>query len=354
METSFKRLKYKADSDDILSDCMHEVSDLLEIELPKAQEIVDEILGYYYFRNRKLPDHVPDEIFRLIVHVTQPFRIPGMTERMDTLLAKLEELSSPRNILDYGGGGGKDSIIFARAGYKVTYADFPDLMTPYVSKRFHLRNLNIEIKDIRRLENDRRFDVINCMDVVEHVYDVEYIVADLLSRLNEGGYLLCRPTFANDWGGDHIEKNCGYRPYFTRLLSVAGFTAVIPPREEWFAIASRLGIMPTRLQLYHLRRTRKIDGPITEERDRIRTELYKFSRRLSLMTMMWCAAALPFILFIHIFIICTRSSQLRNASRRILDTNLDNIFDNYSINRLARHRLKTKSEWLENSLTSAS
>ena len=78
----------------------------------------------------------------------------------------------------------RSKVIFARLASSVTYADLPDLTRAYISKRFEIRNLrNIEMKDVRRLDPNRRYDIVNCMDVVEHVYDVEYILADLIARL---------------------------------------------------------------------------------------------------------------------------------------------------------------------------
>ena len=96
--------------------------------------------------------------------------------------------------------------MFAKLAKAVTFADFPDLMTPMVKRRFQLRGLtNIEMRDVRRLDG-RRYDIVNCMDVVEHVYDVEDITADLIARLRPGGHLLCWPCFVNHWNGDQSRR----------------------------------------------------------------------------------------------------------------------------------------------------
>jgi SAM-dependent methyltransferase len=269
---------------------------------------------------------MPDEIFMLVGMITQPFRIPFMVERMKPLIDRLGAIHA-QDVLDYGAGGGKDTIIFARLAASVTYADLPDLTTAYISKRFEIRNLrNVEMKDVRRLDPDRRYDVVNCMDVVEHVYDVEYILADLIARLKEGGHLLCWPCFVNNWDGDHIEKNCGYLPYFTNMLLSVGLEPVAPVRNDGFAMTH--GLKPSDLQLYHLRRARPIRGSITEERETIRRELYCLSLRYSDRTMRWCAAALPFA---------------RLFRREIAAGIANNIFYNYAIKRLSANRLETLS-----------
>ena len=331
--------RFKHDSSDTLADCVEEVAALLNLDLARANITVQAVLDHYHLRTGAFPGWLSDEEFNIIIDITQPIRIPGMTERMNPILAKLKPDGGLRDVLDYGGGGGKDSIIFARSGYNVTYADIPGLFTPLVQKRFELRGLDISVQDVRRLDDNKRYDIINCMDVVEHVYDVEYITADLFARLRTGGHLLCQPTFANSWNGDHVEKNCGYRPYFTNVLLALGFEAMSPPREDWFSFAARRGVMPSRLQVYHLKKVTPCDGPISVEREAARTKLYQMSKRLSLQTMLWCATALPFAAAAHLAVCCTRHKGLMNISRRILDTNLDNIFDNFAINRLSRHRL---------------
>jgi hypothetical protein len=131
------------------------------------------------------------------------------------------------------------------------------------------------MNDVRRLD-DRRYDIVNCMDVVEHVYDVEYITADLIARLKLGGHLLCWPCFVNHWDGDHIEKNCGYLPHYTDMLLAVGLEPVapVPPRD----FAQQRGLKPSYVTLDHLRRVRPISGSIADEREAIRKELYRISR----------------------------------------------------------------------------
>ena len=322
----FQLLKYDPNSTGVLPDSISEISAILNRDIDEAAQLVKRMLDNYHYRIAALPADMPHEIFMLVGMITQPFRIPFMVERMKPLVDRLGDIHS-QDVLDYGAGGGKDTILFARLASFVTYADLPDLTTAYISKRFEIRKLgNVEMKDVRRLDPDKRYDIVNCMDVVEHVYDVEYILADLIARLKEGGHLLCWPCFVNTWDGDHIEKNCGYLPFFTDMLLAVGLEPVAPVRNDGFAVTR--GLKPTDLQLYHLRRARPIRGSIAEESETIRRELYRLSLRYSDRTIRWCCAALPFA----------------RVFRKDLATSIaNNLFDNYAIKRLSAKRLETLS-----------
>jgi hypothetical protein len=172
------------------------------------------------------------------------------------------------------------------------------------------------------MDSISRYDIVNCMDVVEHVYDTEYVVADLIARTKKGGHILCWPCFVNSWNGDHIEKNCGYLPYFTDMLLAVGLEPISP--VPIYDFATSRGLKPTGVVLYHLRRTRLVSGSVAEEREGIRKELYRLSLRFSDRTMRWCSAALPFAKIFR---------------KDLAGTIADNLFDNYAINRLSKHQL---------------
>jgi hypothetical protein len=148
------------------------------------------------------------------------------------------------------------------------------------------------------------------------------VLADVIARIKEGGHLLFFACFENQWDGSHLEKNCGYRPYFTEILLSIGFEAVMPVRKDGFAVTH--GLKPAGHQTYHLKRTRPIQGSIVAERETIRKELYELSVRYSERTMRWCAAALPLA---------------RLFRKDLAGVIADNFFDNYAIRRLSKYRL---------------
>lgn len=318
----YQIIKYDPKAVDPLADSISELAAILACDPDAAGRLVKGVLDYYHYGTAALPADLPDEIVRLVVEITRPLRIPFTVEIMKPLIDGIGVIQG-KDALDYGAGSGKDTILFSRLGASVTYADLPTPTTPYTAKRFEIRNLrNVDMKDVRRLDPNRRYDLVNCFDVMQLVYDVEYVLADVIARLKEGGHLLFFACFENQWDGSHIEKNCGYLPYFTNILLSIGLEPVMPVRKDGFAITR--GLKPGGHQTYHLKRNRPIRGSITEERGTIRKELYGLSLRFSERTMRWCAAALP----------------LAKLFRRDLAAGIaDNLFDNYAIKRLSKYRL---------------
>lgn len=150
--------------------------------------------------------------YMLIIFVTQPLRIPKMLLRMNDVLEEFGPGGNEKTVLDYGGGGGKDTILYARAGYRVTYCDLIGGLTPLVQKRFKIRGLDqIEMYDVRELPNER-FDIINCMDVIEHVYDVEFVLADIAARIKAGGHFVCILHFLIPGMGIMLRKIADMEP----------------------------------------------------------------------------------------------------------------------------------------------
>ncbi|MBV8483388.1 MAG: methyltransferase domain-containing protein [Verrucomicrobia bacterium] len=320
----FNVIRYDPKSADALDDAISELAAILDCGAESAGQLVKRFLDFYHYGTGPFPADVPDENVMLMIELTRPFRIPFMVAVMKPLLDRIGAIQG-KDVLDYGAGSGKDSILFAKLGASVTYAELPSHTRANTAKRFKIRGFhNIEMKDVRRLDPDRRYDVVDCIDVLQLVYDVEYVLADIVARLKEGGHLLCFACFENHWDGSHIEKNCGYQPYFTDMLLSIGLEPLGPVRRDGFWITR--GLKPSGLQTYHLRRVRPIRGAIEEEREIIRRELYHFSFTHSSRAMRWCATALPFA----------------KLFRRDLATAIaDNLFDNYAIRRLSKHQLET-------------
>ena len=286
-------------SDDPLEDAARELSALMPMPFAEAQRWTDEVMAHYHYGRGEYPRGLDRDLFHLIVFLTQPARIPEMMTRMDWIIGQLEGLRV-ETALDYGAGGGKDCLILAALGYRVTYADLLSPQTLLCTRRFALRGRSVEVVDVRDL-GERRFDLINCMDVIEHVYDVEEVVADLFARLPHGGHLVAYPSFYNSWNGDHVEKNCGYRPYFLEMLAGIGLRLV-----------ARSG------EVYHLVRERAQFGSVSAERAAARLELYRFSEKLS-----FAAAA----------------RAMSAVDARYDEETVSQMIDNFAIWRLSRHRL---------------
>jgi SAM-dependent methyltransferase len=323
----FQLIKYDPKTTDAVEDSISELSAILDCDSDAANRLVTSFLDYYHYGKGERPAEINDDLSVLLSELTRPFRIPFTVEIMKPLLDGIGVIQG-KDVLDYGAGSGKDTIMFSRLGALVTYAEIASKKVEYTKKRFEIRQLHhTEIEDVALLDPDRRFDIVNCFDVLQLVYDVEYVLADVIARLKEGGHLILFACFENQWDGSHIEKNCGYLPYFTEILLSIGLEPVMPVRNDGFAITR--GLKPGGHQTYHLKRNRPIQGSAREEGEAIRKELYGLSLGYSERTMRWCAAALPLAKLFW---------------RDLAEEIVNNLFDNYAIKRLSKHRLAELSK----------
>ena len=289
--------------DDPLEDAALETTAIAGLSLDDARALVRTNLLHYHFKLLDEPPGVDRQLYHLVGNLTQHARLPIMTTRMNWVLDQLAPLPDVHTALDYGGGGGRDSIILAKLGYQTTYSDLIGQFTPWVEKRFRVRELPIRVTDVRDL-GEQRFDLITCMDVLEHIYDLEYAVGDLFAHLRPGGHLITYPCFYNSWDGDHVEKNCGYRPYFLELVAEIGLRLVAREGE-----------------VYHLVRETPQQASCAIEREAARRELYKHSERLS-------------------FQAATKAMGQMNNDFDV--EIISALIDNFAIWRLSRHRLAEK------------
>lgn len=295
-------IKFK--SSDPLLDCIEELSAVLGLPLDQAAYLVKIMLENYTLETSPYPEGLDRDLFTFLVWISSSVRIPVMTSKMDWVIDQISKVEKLETVLDYGAGGGRDCIFYANLGYSVTHADYASLVTPYIRRRFSVRSLDIKVVDVRNLA-DERYDVINCMDVLEHIYDMEYAVADIYARLNAGGRLFVFPNFVNSWNGDHIEKNCGYNGFFELLLVKAGLQLI-----DKVAINRET-------TMYHFSKPHGPLGSVDEERARILPHLYRFSAAQS-----------------HAAALIATEEFLRARSR-----DPSKMIDNYGIYRLCMQRL---------------
>lgn len=101
--------------------------------------------------------------------------------------------SDSYEIIDVGCGGGILTESLAQAGYSVVGIDALESNIKAAQK--HLLNASFENKisyicsDIESLEQNKQYDVICAMEIIEHVNNVEFFIQNLASRLKPGGLL---------------------------------------------------------------------------------------------------------------------------------------------------------------------
>ncbi len=227
-----KCLLFDPASVDWMEDCVREVAFVCQRGESDAKKMIEETIRYDKLckeRNLSIIDYnkganVPAEFHYIIRAITQELRMG--TYRLESLQATLQfiENEAPLHfegaVLDYGGGGGRDCIAFAKKGLRATLADMPSYLThpsegPMVMRRFKGRNLQVEFIPVGLVAFEAdRFDYANCTDVLEHCYDVEWALAEVTFALKDGGYFFVFPDFDSitysGGPGDHLEKNRFY------------------------------------------------------------------------------------------------------------------------------------------------
>ena len=178
-----------------------------------------------YIEDVSTPEDV--ELYAQFVSISRPYRNQPTISRIQHSISIAKEYNC-ETVLDFGGGGGIECIAYAKSGLSTTYADRLSLKnSDIVRKRFQLRNLNIKMVDGDNLPNEK-YDIISAYDVLEHLYDLEHYLSELLIRLHWNGFFIIYPDFDNiSFDGDHLEKNIVYRDIFQSMLETVGLKKVM-------------------------------------------------------------------------------------------------------------------------------
>ena len=137
-----------------------------------------------------------------MLHKLNPVRLKYIRDQIDQHWQCDECGRAPlggKTALDVGCGAGLLTEPLARLGAKVTGID----ATPEVIRvaREHATAMGLEIDfrvgDVQELKG--RFDLITCMEVIEHVADPAAFVKALAQRLASGGLLIMSTPNATSW-----------------------------------------------------------------------------------------------------------------------------------------------------------
>lgn len=163
-----------------------------------------------------------EEMDNSFVRISRLYRNQTTISRIQYSISIAREYDC-KTVMDFGAGGGIECIAYAKAGLSTTYVDRLDLKNADTIKtRFQLRNLNIKMIDGDNLPQEK-FDIISAYDVLEHLYDLEHYLSELLIRLNWDGFFIVYPDFDNiGFQGDHLEKNIVYRDIFQNMMEAVG------------------------------------------------------------------------------------------------------------------------------------
>lgn len=97
------------------------------------------------------------------------------------------------DILDIGCGGGLISVPIHKLGYNITGLDASGSNIEAATEHALKNNYNIKFINQtaeEHLSHGKKYDVVLCLEVIEHVANVEYFVKTLSELLKKGGVLI--------------------------------------------------------------------------------------------------------------------------------------------------------------------
>jgi len=129
-----------------------------------------------------------------------------------------------KSILDIGCGGGIFCEPLARLDANVYGIDSNESSILAARKHAKKNNLKITYKqtDIKELKNSQKFDVITCMEVLEHVDDVQIVLKKIKSNLKKDGLFI----------GSTINKT--FFSFIFAILFAENILKIVPKNtHEW-------------------------------------------------------------------------------------------------------------------------
>jgi 2-polyprenyl-6-hydroxyphenyl methylase/3-demethylubiquinone-9 3-methyltransferase len=137
-----------------------------------------------------------------MLHRLNPVRLQYIRDQIDQHWQCDECGRSPlagKSALDVGCGAGLLAEPLARLGAQVTGLDAATELIAVAREHSKASNLEIDYRAGELIELEGRFDLITCMEVIEHVADPAAFIAALAKRLATNGLLVMSTPNATGW-----------------------------------------------------------------------------------------------------------------------------------------------------------
>lgn len=145
----------------------------------------------------------------------------------DIVIRRISSFGKGLKILVFGDGIGTDSITLARLGHQVSYFDLPGKTREFARFRFSRESLAYPITVIEKRSEIPigQFDVVVCIEVLEHLSDPPSLMQDFHKYLRTGGIAVITESFAcvGPEFPSHLPENLQYAGKTHRMMEAFGF-----------------------------------------------------------------------------------------------------------------------------------
>ena len=121
-----------------------------------------------------------------------------------------KQVSGPQNILDAGSGFGQYEYYLAKRNkdWKIKAVDVKEEQVDDCNNFFSkigLSQVHFEVADLTKFVEPEKFDLILCVDVMEHIEEDELVLSNYCKSLKKGGMLLI--STPSDQGGSDVHHH---------------------------------------------------------------------------------------------------------------------------------------------------
>jgi 2-polyprenyl-6-hydroxyphenyl methylase/3-demethylubiquinone-9 3-methyltransferase len=137
-----------------------------------------------------------------MLHKLNPVRLKYLRDMIDQHWQCDERVRRPlegKTALDVGCGAGLLAEPLARLGAKVTGVDASSELIAVARVHAHAMGLDVDYRAADVLEIEGRFDLVTCMEVIEHVADPAAFLGALAKRLARDGLLILSTPNQTGW-----------------------------------------------------------------------------------------------------------------------------------------------------------
>jgi SAM-dependent methyltransferase len=134
------------------------------------------------------------------------------------------DFGRPAKVLVFGDGLGFESLYFAQAGHDVTYFEVSTDCVQFARANFQSAGAQVQVLQRPDRFESESFDVVVCLDVLEHVPDPPAVVAQLAAALRSGGRMIVHAPFyfVDRVVSTHLRSNMTYSGDLSRLYTPHG------------------------------------------------------------------------------------------------------------------------------------